>query len=110
MGFFKTMLRMNTACLGKASGSGFNGCYVGLARKDGAPALMIYGTSLKEDYIFNKDDIENVEVIGNGNEMGTNHKMTSVTKYKLTFKDGKTVLCSIDQNGSLTSNFDAIVF
>lgn len=108
--FFKNMLRMNTVCLGKVNGSGFAGCYVGLAKKNDAPALMFFGSSLKEDYIFNKDDIENVTVIGNGMEKNAKGAMSSVTKYQLKFKDGKTAICSIDQNGSFVSNFEARIF
>lgn len=110
MGFFKTMFRMNTVCLGKVNGSGFNGCYVGLAKKDGSPALMFYGTTLKEDYVFTKDDIENVTIIGNGLEKNVKNVMTSVTKYQLNFKDGKTAICSIDQNGAFVSNFESRIF
>ncbi|MGN0744717.1 MAG: hypothetical protein ACI4MZ_05565 [Christensenellales bacterium] len=110
MGFLKNMFRMNTVCLGKVNGSGFAGCYIGLAKKNGEPALMFFGSSLKEDYVFNKNDIKNVTVIGNGMEKNAKGMMTSVTKYQIDFKDGKTAICSVDQNGSFASNFEARIY
>ncbi len=110
MGFFKTMLRLNTVCLGRVNGSGFAGCYIGLAKKNGAPALMFFGSSLKEDYIFDKNDIKNVTIVGNGMEKNAKGVMASVTKYQIEFKDGKTAICSVDQNGSFVSNFESRIY
>ena len=110
MGFFKTMLRQNTTCIGTVSGTGFAGCYIGLAKKNGNPALMFYGTALKEDYIFDREDIEKADIIGTGVQKNAKAQMVPVTKYQIKFKDGKTAICAVDQNSPLCSNFEARIF
>lgn len=108
--FLKVTLKMNSSCYGTVTGSGFAGCYVGPATKNGEQALEIYGTALKESYIFSRDDIANITNNGNSVEKSARGAMTSVTKYTLKMKDGKTIICSIDQNGPLHGNFEARVF
>ncbi len=110
MNFFKTMLRMNTVCLGKVSGSGFLGCYIGLAKKGDKKALMFFGTSLKEDYVFTKEDIREIRVIGGVREKNVKNVLTTMMKYELIFKDGKTAICSVDSNGAFQSNFEARIY
>jgi hypothetical protein len=65
---------------------------------------------LKDDYVFTKEDIS--EIVNNGTAMEKNAKgqISSVTKYTLKLKDGKTAICSIDQNGALRGNFESRIY
>lgn len=109
--FIRTFFKMNFgACLGTVNGTGFGGCYVGLAKKNGIPAISFFGACLKNDYIFTKDDIEDVQIIGTNAQLTARNQVRTVTKYKLKFKDGRTAICSIDTNGSFAANFEARIF
>lgn len=94
MGFFKTMLRMNTTRIGNASGSDFQGCYLSPSKKDGAPVLMLYGVG-KDDYIFNKGDVKELSIIESNTTLVLDGKRYIGNKYRIVFNDGKSTLLSI---------------
>lgn len=94
MGFFKNTWRMWTNRMGDLTGSDFQGCNLGTATKDGAPALMIYGLN-REDFIFNKGDVKNISIMETGVILIINNQKYVGNKYKIEFKNGKTALLSM---------------
>ena len=95
MGFFKTIFRQISGRIGEVSGSDFSGCFVNRAKKDGAPALLIYGFN-KEDFIFNKGDVKEISILESGSVVGVSNNSVFVgNKYKISFNNGKTALLSI---------------
>jgi hypothetical protein len=93
MGFFKNILRANTA-IGSVSGSDFNNCQLNMAKKDGSRALLISGLG-KEDFVFDKSDVKEFSVVAsNVNfKLGTQPKIGN--KYKIEFNNGKTAIVSV---------------
>lgn len=94
MGFFKTMLRMNTSRIGNVTGSDFPNCYISCTKKDGAPALLIFGTQT-EDFIFTKSDVKDVSIIETNTLLILENKRYSGNKYRIQFKNGKSAILSI---------------
>ena len=94
MGFFKNMLRMNTSRIGNVTGSDFNHCYISTAKKDGRPALIIYGTG-KEDFLFDKSDVKEFSVIETNTLLIMENKRFSGNKYRIVFHNGKSAVLSI---------------
>lgn len=94
MGFFKTMFRMNTNRIGNVTGSDFANCYLSPAKKDGMPALMIYGVKT-DDYIFNKADVKEFQLLESSAMLILDGKRYVGNKYKIVFRDGKNALLNV---------------
>lgn len=98
MGFFKNMLRMNTSRIGNVTGSDFSHCYISVAKKDGRPALVIYGTG-KEDFLFDKSDVKEISILETNTTLILENKRYVGNKYRIVFNNGKSALLSIPANG-----------
>ena len=107
MGFFKNLLRVYTARIGNASGSDFNRCYVATAKKDGLPALLIWGFG-KKDYVFNKNDIKEANLISGGAGYNFGGQIRVANKYRIVFNDGKSVILDIPVASS--SKIERIIY
>ncbi len=94
MGFFKTMLRMNLTRIGNVSGSKYAHCYISTAKKDGAPALLIFGTK-HEDFIFTKDDVTETKLVSAGAMTTMDGKPKIANTYQVTFKNGTTAVITV---------------
>ena len=94
MGFFKNLLRMNLTRIGDVTGSYFDGCYISPSKKDGLPALMIYGNKI-EDYVFNKNDIKSFNILETGVLRNFGNQTRLSNKYSVSFNDGKNAVITI---------------
>ncbi len=95
MGYFKTIFRQIAGRIGDVSGSDFSGCFLNKTKKDGAPALLIYGFG-KEDFIFNKGDVKEITILESGSVVGVSSQSVYVgSKYKVVFNNGKTAILNI---------------
>ena len=95
MGFFKNLLKnaMSTK-YGTVNGSDFGTGYVVAAHKDGAVALgfMVKG---KEDYIFAKNDINEISSLGSNVSFTVDGNLKVGNKYRIVFKDGRSAIICI---------------
>ena len=101
MGFFKNLLRNAVAGkIGEVTGSVFDGCSIATStKKDGLPALVIYGNKI-DDYVFNKNDVKEFKIIESGTLKNFGNQTLMINKYNIIFNDGKTAILSIPVGNS----------
>lgn len=95
MGFFKNLMKNLFANkIGVVTGSDFNGGYLATGRKNGVPALAIFGHG-EEDYLFTKDDVKEFGVYEQNARFLIDNNAKIGNKYRILFKDGKSAIFNV---------------